>query len=121
VSTLVRHAVLHVDGTVTIADGPLGLDECKAAVGGWIDVVAARGPQAPAGLNLIVNDEGLLEGLPLNDVASALYYPAEWPAQVKHGIRGNVLAVRVDAGGDTASITDADVAAIEALAGRVAS
>ena len=43
------------------------LDELKGFVGGWIEIVPLRG-----GKIMVVNEEGLLMGLPVNETASLL-------------------------------------------------
>lgn len=115
--TGVRYALLAADGTVTVHTEPLpSLATLQRLVGGYIDVVMARGPDAPDGVHLVVNDEGLADGLPVNELASRLYYSPDYPLEQRYGIRGDVVAVRVDPQGDTASLTGADVQTIQALA-----
>jgi hypothetical protein len=114
-SGAVLHAIIRTDGTVTTEQSPLPLDRLQQIVGGYIDVVAAHGPQTPEGLHLVVNDEGLLHNMPINRLAGQLYYSADYPHSARNGIRGDVVIIRVDALGETASITQADADAIHAL------
>lgn len=53
------------------------LEWLQNAVGGWIEIV--RGVGLPEGGLLVVNEEGLLRGLPFNPVASFLYSAGNAP------------------------------------------
>ena len=67
-------AVLYkADGTVTPVHPASGaaaftLAELQATVGGWIEVVRVGGSE----WLLVVNEEGLIEGLPDNVIATAI-------------------------------------------------
>ena len=50
---------------VTCVETEPGLEECQAAVGGLIEAV-----YLPDGRLMYVNEEGLLKGLPVNEMAS---------------------------------------------------
>lgn len=62
-------SLLKTDGTETLVTPANGkkftLEEMQKYVGGYIEIV--RGPNSS---KLIVNEEGLLQGLPLNRLAS---------------------------------------------------
>jgi len=62
--------IIKVDGTmeeITI-DKQNSLEQMQKIVGGYIEVVPVAG-----GKTLVVNEEGLLQQLPINHKASALY------------------------------------------------
>jgi hypothetical protein len=64
--------IIKADNTVTTVKPPKGsftLEELQAAVGGYIEVV--RVPNSE-NLILVVNEEGLLKKLPLNEQATLL-------------------------------------------------
>lgn len=64
---MIHATIIRTDGTMTMIDHRPTLAELQAAVGGLI--APAYGPE---GISVYVNDEGLLIGLPLNLIASAL-------------------------------------------------
>jgi hypothetical protein len=85
--------IYRVDGTIEELEGTgpnrtVTLEQCQEAVGGCIDRVPVLGTRDR---ELVVNDEGLLEGLPLNRTAARL---AGQP------IVGDVLLVRFDDAGE---------------------
>jgi hypothetical protein len=57
--------ILHIDGSRERVDGPLSLHDFQNVVGGLIELVYLPGKQF-----LVVNEEGLLLGLPTNMTAS---------------------------------------------------
>jgi len=57
--------ILHADGQRETVTDKLSLEQMQAIVGGYIEAVAL-----PGGKHLIVNEEGLLHGLPTNLTAS---------------------------------------------------
>jgi len=68
------------------------LEELQAAVGGLIEAI-----QLAPGVHGWVNEEGLLEGLPMNDLGSILYRTAYPGADV--GVVGNMLIMGESADG----------------------
>lgn len=77
----------------------------RDAVGGLIDCVSLPSQ----GLDLWVNDEGLLEGLPINPVASALWY-GEGYLKEPQPLVGDVIITGVaDDEGNTQGLTDEQV------------
>lgn len=79
------------------------------AVGGYIEIVHPRGLPAP--LTMIVNEEGLLKGLPMNMVGSILY------GYLTHGqpIVGNIVFMKqgfVDGEPDIVGLDDEDIAGL---------
>lgn len=73
-----------------------------AYVGGWIEIVRPRGLQRP--YVMLVNEEFLLLGLPLNEIGSYLYQTH------LHGqpICGNFLIMREE-GENLAGLTDSEI------------
>lgn len=57
--------VIEADGTITRHEGPVTLEQAQAWVGGYVEMVKL-GPL----VQMIVNEEGQLEQLPLNPMAS---------------------------------------------------
>ena len=73
-------AVFRSSGAVEVKAFPspeMSLEWLKKAVGGYIEIV--RGVGLPEGGYLVVNEEGLLRGLPVNPVASFLYSAGNVP------------------------------------------
>jgi len=60
--------IIHVDGTEKELAGKPSLEELQKAVGGYIEVAEIPGSSKI----LVVNEEGLLQQLPLNPSASAM-------------------------------------------------
>lgn len=50
------------------------LDEMQKHVGGFIELASAKEP----GWTLVINEEGKLKGLPVNEYATALYSGGDW-------------------------------------------
>jgi hypothetical protein len=83
------------------------LDAMQAIVGGWIELVRPHplalaeleqelgvklGGTVPQGMvRLVVNEEGQLKGLPLNERATELY-----PGRLRSAIVGDALVLEVD-------------------------
>lgn len=85
-------------------------------VGGWIEVVHARGLKSP--YCFIVNEEGLLKKLPFNTIGSVWYQTSKhgWP------IVGNIVVMKdgfVDGEPDVVGLTDEEIAEIKAIATRI--
>ena len=59
--------VIYTDGTRDRIPGKLSLSEMQGKVGGLIEMV-----HLPDGQYLVVNEEGLIDGLPINETASML-------------------------------------------------
>ena len=81
------------------------LDSLQKEVGGYIEVVHPK--YLPEGLCMVVDDEGLLKGSPVNNIASILYGTPE------HGqpIAGNAVILGegfVDGERDFVSLTEDD-------------
>lgn len=81
------------------------LDNLQKEVGGYIEVVHPK--YLPEGLCMVVDDEGLLKGSPVNNIASILYGTPE------HGqpIAGNAVILGegfVDGERDFVSLTEDD-------------
>ena len=88
------------------------LNSISKEVDGYIEIV--RPKYLPEGFCMVVNDEGLLRNLPLNQIACFLYGTPE------HGqpIVGNVVILReafVDDGLDFVDMTDNDQTTLTAL------
>ena len=72
--------VFRASGSVEVkafSSPEMPLEWLQNAVGGWIEIV--RGVGLPDGGLLVVNEEGLLRGLPFNPVASFLYSAGNAP------------------------------------------
>lgn len=69
--------------TKILADNPPTLSEAQKAVGGYVEVLVL-----PDGRQMLVNEDGLQEGLPLNKNASLI---------AEQIILGDVLILDVDA------------------------
>lgn len=74
------------DGSIEEKNERLTLQELQEAVGGYIQLVASVIPSR----SLIVNEEGILLGLPLNPTASRLVSPG---ILMDGGLRGVALLV----------------------------
>lgn len=84
-----KGVVITSDGKMYVKDftNPL-YQSVGAVVGGWIEIVHAKGLKAP--YCFVVNEEGLLKGLPVNLIGCAWYQT--W----KHGcpIVGNLVVLK---------------------------
>ena len=81
--------VINTENKMKVADfGEPAYETIGKAVGGWIEVVHPKGLPAP--FCMVVNEEGLLLGLPLNLLGSILYGTA------RHGnpIVGNIVFLK---------------------------
>jgi len=65
--SMIHAVIIRTDGTMSVIDHCPTLSELQGAVGGLIAPI-----YGPEGITGYVNDEGLLIGLPLNLIASAL-------------------------------------------------
>jgi hypothetical protein len=62
-----------VDGTIIfLGAAPTELDKLQALVGGYIEFV-----YLPGGGEIMCNEEGKLKGLPINRVATEMWYKAD--------------------------------------------
>ncbi len=89
------------------------LESVGEAVGGWIEIVHPHGLKAP--YCMIVNEEGLLEDLPLNPLGCVLYQT------MTHGfpIVGNIVVMKegyVDGELDIVGLTEEEIAEIKEMA-----
>lgn len=75
------------DGSSQDVTCEMELKEMQEFVGGCIEFVPSNIPRR----KLVINDEGLLENLPINDAASAL---VRGDIITLGGIRGNALLVK---------------------------
>jgi len=76
------------DGTTERIEGVVTLSAAQSLVGGYIEFVPLKDEYAGKNLQLIVNEEGLLKGLPINGVASDYVHPN---TLMIDGIRGNAI------------------------------
>lgn len=89
------------------------LESVGEAVGGWIEIVHPRRLKAP--YCMIVNEEGLLEDLPLNPLGCVLHQT------MTHGfpIVGNIVVMKegyVDGELDIVGLTEEEIAEIKEMA-----
>jgi hypothetical protein len=80
--------LIRADGTeteVTPADTEFTLEELQVLVGGYIELVSTRD-----GLQMYVNEEGLVLDLPINVKASGLIAPKYWTVD---GVRGDAVVI----------------------------
>lgn len=85
-------------------------------VDGWIEIVHPKGLKAP--YCMVINEEGLLRGLPVNPIGSVWYQ--SW----KHGypIVGNLVVLKdgfVDGEPDIVGLSDAEIFEIKAIANGI--
>ena len=73
--------LIDTEGDVHQVLGPVSLEKAQELVGGWVQVVQVPGNPAQ---QMIVNEEGLLENLPYNLIASSI---------AKQDIVGNAVIV----------------------------
>ena len=78
--------ILKTDGTkveitATRADGTLSLKQMQQAVGGYIQLVNTANPD----VILVVNEEGKLRDLPINEQATRIYFAAHGMSDVLVG------------------------------------
>lgn len=92
----VRVVVVPVEGPARVEEIPDSLEAMQAIVGGYVELVRLEN-----GLELWVNEEGLLEELPPNRYASYL---------ARHPIVGPAFVSRSTPDGDLANLKPSDVA-----------
>lgn len=80
------HTLIKPDGTQETLERKMSFEEAQKIVGGYVQVVKAR----DAKLCLLVNEDGIMLGLPHNKTATPLVHPQVWCS----GIRGNALVVK---------------------------
>lgn len=99
--------VVTTDNAAYIAEFPYPLHRsCKPTLDGWIETVHPRGLARP--YMMLINEEGLLKGLPVNPLGSLLY------GTLGHGypIVGNVIFMKDgyrDGEPDIVGLDDEDV------------
>ena len=76
------------NGEITDIDGTVDLTTAQSLVGGYIEFVSLCLPYRDQGMQLIVNEEGLLQDLPVNAVATEYINPQ---TLCMGGIRGNAI------------------------------
>jgi hypothetical protein len=92
----IRVVVIPVEGAARVEEIPDDLKTMQALVGGYVELVRLE-----RGLELWVNEEGLINELPLNRLASTL---------ATRLIVGTAFVARSNARGDTTSLRPGDVA-----------
>jgi hypothetical protein len=92
--------VITPDYEVEIVPDPvtLGLDFLQKEVGGWVEVVHLE--MADTLIQMWLNEEGLLQGLPYNSLATHLYGHSH--------LVGNVVITGLDDEGDACTLTEAE-------------
>ena len=88
---------INVDGTVRSEESkePPSLPDMKDYVGGWIEVVKVLVDNEEC--HMIVNEEGYIQGLPVNVVASKHYATAALKLQARFPLSpivGNAILLR---------------------------
>lgn len=78
---------LYTDGRCDETPCWMTLAEMQAFVGGYIELVKTRTPHRL----LVINEEGMLDDLPYNAVATALTHPDVY---MLDGIRGPALLIK---------------------------
>jgi hypothetical protein len=92
--------VITPDYEVEIVPDPVTLDIkfLQAEVGGWVEVVHLE--MADTLIQMWLNEEGLLKGLPYNSLATHLYGHSH--------LVGNVVITGLDDEGDACTLTEAE-------------
>lgn len=80
------HTLLKPDGSQEALEKKMSWEEVQKIVGGYIQVVAMKDNKRC----LLVNEDGLIIGLPANDAATALVHPAV----LCRGIVGNAVVIQ---------------------------
>lgn len=80
--------LIDTNGDVHQVEGPVSLEQAQSLVGGYVERVPAP---LEVGQQMLVNEEGLMHGLPFNMVASLM---------TKMNIVGNALIVETGEGWD---------------------
>lgn len=114
---MMKGIVIDADNTAKVQEfSEPAYKSIGAAVGGWIEIVHPR--QLPSPYCMIVNDEGLLRGLPLNMLGSVFYETG------KHGhpIVGNIVLVKdgyVNGERDIIGLDDDDLHFLATMIGAI--
>jgi len=95
---MIRYMLKNIGEEMKMVEGDLPLEAMQKIVGGYLDVV-----RLPMDIDMWVNDEGLLDHLPLNIV---LNWYDEKNVQP---IVGNVFFAGHDENGNTVSLNDSQV------------
>lgn len=98
---------ISVEGATEVVefDKEKSYETLKQSVAGWIE----RVPLPKAGLDLWVNEEGKILGLPVNPVATVLFHSEFFPREVSDYICGNVIITRSDDEGEVVGLTEAEI------------
>lgn len=91
---------------VEFAEGqPIPLEALQGAVGGWIELIRLTTPTSEAnGIDMYVNEEGLLRDLPFNPLATRLGRMLN--GNVNLSIVGNAIITATSHNGDAVGLTE---------------
>jgi len=79
--------------TIKGKDSKPTLEEAQLMVGGWIEIVTIKTDKiVPKGTQLVLNEEGHLRGMSINELATAIYHSTCIPGTT-HTIVGNVVVL----------------------------
>ena len=103
--------VITPEGTATVEDIKPDLDGLQALVGGYIEAAPTKGD-----VTVYVNEEGKIHGLPINAVATDLYYKLA-PFMEGHDILVGTVVILgpVDDEGYETAVPDSVLALADAL------
>lgn len=104
------YLTITTDGTIQKRPGVPSYDDLTAAVGGWIEAVAIT-----EGVTMWVNEEGKLQDLDLNPVATAVAHGA---IQTADWIAGPAVITGTTPEGDERELTDDEVRIVAARSVR---
>lgn len=91
--------IVHPDDTGEVVDTEINLEFLKGAVGGWVELISNRRWSA------YCNEEGKLQGLPVNAIATSLAHQIGWP--VGDRLVGTVVFLGpVDANGNDTEVPE---------------
>lgn len=110
-----KFAVIKIDGVVELHDVSTDAEEeskfLSDAVGGWFQCVPLRAEMD--GFYLWCNEEGKLDGLALNPVATGLWVMSYGPSDIICG--DIVITGGVDEEGETLGLSDAQISRLEEI------
>jgi hypothetical protein len=98
--------IINTDGAFELKsqDDCPELKQLKDAVGGWIETVPYWEDYGGRRAVVFCNEEGKLDGLPVNEVATAIWHDKLKPNLIDDFLCGNIIVVSCDTADELAEL-----------------